>query len=199
VSALAGRTAAVVGSGPAVAAITAALAAAGATVRAVNAGGDFGTPDIVVHADLPPLRPRALMATDGAAWDEVAEAPIRRALLTAQAAHRSATRLIFVVPTVSMEGAADFAGQAGALEAVRLLAKSAARRWAANGLTVNVVSPAMADLQPDLAASDAGRTKPALAGGLETLAQAVVWLAGPGAAGITGATIPTDGGAVLVP
>jgi 3-oxoacyl-[acyl-carrier protein] reductase len=189
----------VVGSGPAAAAITAALAAAGATVQAVSAAADFGTPDIVVHADLPSLSPQPLMATDSAGWDEVAEAPIRRALLTAQAAHRSATRLIFVVPTVSMEGAADFSAQAGASEAIRMLAKSAARRWAAGGMTVNVVSPALADLNPTLAASDAGRTKPAFAAGLGTLAQTVVWLAGPGAAGITGATIPTDGGAVLVP
>jgi NAD(P)-dependent dehydrogenase (short-subunit alcohol dehydrogenase family) len=139
------------------------------------------------------------MDTDAAAWAETAEAPIRTALQIAQAAHRSASRLIFVVPTVSMEGAAGFTAQAGACEAIRMLAKSAARRWAVSGMTVNVVSPSLVDLEPELATSDAGRTKPVLTAGLSTLAATVVWLAGPAAAGITGATIPTDGGAVLVP
>jgi NAD(P)-dependent dehydrogenase (short-subunit alcohol dehydrogenase family) len=92
---------------------------------------------------------------------------------------------------------------ATAVEAQRLLAKSTARRWGADGVTVNIVTVPVTALDPALVdlAPDAARTERALptADAVRSAAAAVVWLAGAGAAGITGATIGADGGAVMAP
>jgi len=124
-----------------------------------------------------------------------------------QAAHAHlrgrAGRLVVVCPSVALEGAAGLVPLAAGAEAQRLLAKSAARRWGPDGITVNTVAVPVTALDPTLAvgASDAARTAPALDGDdpLATAAATVVWLASHDAGGVTGATIGADGGALMLP
>jgi NAD(P)-dependent dehydrogenase (short-subunit alcohol dehydrogenase family) len=166
-------------------------------------------PDVAVFAAIDPdwLDPRPVVGMDDAEWDRRAEAPMRAALWTAQAAfphlRQRDGRLILVCPTVAMEGAAGIVPFAAAAEGQRQLAKSAARRWGAEGITVNVVSPGVSALVPALAGADAGRVRPSLpdpgADPLAGVASAVVWLASREAAAITGATIGADDGALLAP
>jgi len=197
----------------------AALEGAGAGVTVIAPPADdvaayreaFGAgpaPDVAVFAAIDPawLHPRPVVELDDAEWERRAEAPVRAALWTAQAAfpylRRRDGRLILVCPTVAMEGAAGLVPFASAAEAQRMLAKSAARRWGGEGITVNVVSPAVDVFVPSLAGTDAGRVPPSLPDSgdpLAGVATAVVWLASREASAITGATIGADDGALMAP
>jgi NAD(P)-dependent dehydrogenase (short-subunit alcohol dehydrogenase family) len=199
--------------------LTDALAAAGATVTEVppvlpptEAGYRDAmaaiSPDVVVFAWVPDrcLEPSPLASLDDAAWERRCEEPIRAALFTALAAHPHLRgrdgRLVLVCGSVALDGAAGLVPYASAAEAQRLLAKSAARQWGADGITVNVVAPPVTALAASLADAcpDAARERPALAtDALRSVADATVWLASPAAAGITGATILADGGALMAP
>lgn len=215
-----GRVAAVVaGPGPLGSALTHALAVAGAsvtTVPPVEPPTEHGyrdalaavVPDVVVFAWVPDrcLAPAPVTALDDAEWERRCEEPIRAALFTALAAHEHLRgrdgRLLFVCATVALDGAAGLVPYASAAEAQRLLAKSAARQWGAEGITVNVVAPPVTALAATLAETcpDAARERPALAGDpLAAVAAATVWLASAAAGGITGGTILADGGALMAP
>jgi NAD(P)-dependent dehydrogenase (short-subunit alcohol dehydrogenase family) len=196
VSALAGRVAVVEGSGPLADAIVGALATAGATFE--------GRADIAVWAAVDPsaLLPSALVGLGEPDWERLCEAPLFAALRFLQAAHPGLRgrdgRVVLVCPSVALEGAAHLVPLATAAEGQRQLAKSLARRWGRDGITVNVVTVPVQALGADV--DDADRTARALIGDpLEAAASAVVWLASPGAAGITGTTIGADGGAVMAP
>jgi 3-oxoacyl-[acyl-carrier protein] reductase len=198
-------------------AVSSALEGAGAVVSVVPppfadpataAEAVAGGPDVVVWADVDPdgLRPDPLVGLGELDWDRRCEEPLRSALFLLQAAYPHLRgrdgRVVLVCPSVALEGAAGLVPLATAAEGQRLLAKSAARRWGQDGVTVNIVTVPVAALGADLtAAADAARTAAALptADALEAAAGAVVWLVGEGAAGITGATIGADGGAVMAP
>lgn len=180
-----GRRAVVVGPtgprGPTHRAVADALAAAGAAPGRLD-----GSPvDLVVHVADHRRREAALIDTDETAWDDAAEAPARALLATLQAAHpglrMAGGGLIAVVPSVSLVGAAGLVAEATGWEVVRLLAKSAARRWAADGITVNVVASRVE------VSGDAG------------VAAAVLLLAADEAVHLTGATVQVDGGALMLP
>jgi NAD(P)-dependent dehydrogenase (short-subunit alcohol dehydrogenase family) len=196
VSALAGRVAVVEGSGPLADAIAAALATAGATFE--------GRADVAVWAAIDPsaLLPSAVVGLGEPDWERLCEAPLFAALRFLQAAYPGLKgrdgRAVLVCPSVALEGAAHLVPLATAAEGQRQLAKSLARRWGRDGITVNIVTVPVHALGADVA--DADRTARALVGDpLPAAASAVVWLAGPGAAGITGTTIGADGGAVMAP
>lgn len=154
-------------------------------------------PDVIVYIQPVDPDPETPFATIGEAeWDRRAEAPVRAALLAIQAAHRLRARLIIVSPTVGLEGAAGLVALATASEGIRMLAKSAARRWGPEGIAVNVVGVAAAAFGVDN--PDAARTPPALPPtALAGVTSAVVWLAA--AEGITGLTITADDGALMAP
>jgi len=197
VTGLAGRVAIVEGAGPLADAVAGALAAAGARL-------DGGRPDVAVFAAVDPraLQPSAVVGLSEPDWVALCEAPLGAALAFFQRVFPDLTgrdgRAVLVCPSVALEGAAHLVPLATAAEGQRQLAKSLARRWGRDGITVNVVTvPAQALGSP---VEDAARTAAALGGDpLAAAASAVVWLAGPGAAGITGATIGADGGAVMAP
>jgi len=217
-AALAGRTAVVVCEHGAVAdALVAGLDRAGSTAERVEpsltsaaevaAAFERCHPDVVVHVQLgvAEARDRAVVEMSEQEWAAQAELPVRAALWVAQAAFSHLRgrdgRLVFVGPTTGMEGAAGLVPLATAAEAVRVLAKSAARRWGRDGITVNTVATSLTVLGASAATTrDAGRSSPALAGeGLDGVVGAVVWLAGAGSAAITGATIGADNGALMAP
>lgn len=177
-------------------AIRAALAAAGATPGALD-----GAPlDLVVHAADGPGRSRPLVELDEEAWAAVAETPVRALLATLQAAHpglsAAAGRVVVVVPAAALEGAAGLVAESTGWEAMRLLAKSAARRWGEQGITVNVVATRLRE------PPDADRTAPALARAHwddSSVVAAVLLVASDEAAHLTGATLQADGGALMLP
>jgi NAD(P)-dependent dehydrogenase (short-subunit alcohol dehydrogenase family) len=193
--ALDGRVAVVSGDGPLAAAVRAALSAAGARFE--------GDPDVAVWASVDPaaLVPTSVASIGEPDWVRLCEQPLFAALAFLQGVYPQLRgrdgRVVLVCPSVALEGAAHLVPLAAAAEGQRQLAKSLARRWGREGITVNVVTVPVAALGATV--PDAARTTPALdADPLDAAASAVVWLAGPGAAGITGTTIGADG-AVMAP
>jgi 3-oxoacyl-[acyl-carrier protein] reductase len=112
-------------------------------------------------------------------------------------------RVVVVVPTFSMSGAPGFAAGAAAAEGQRLLAKSAARQWGADGITVNCVAVAPEQIIGERAGSATmALADPALGGAGDAEADigpVVVFLASDAAHFVTGATISADGGVWMVP
>jgi 3-oxoacyl-[acyl-carrier protein] reductase len=136
-----------------------------------------------VGCNVDALIPARLIDTDERSWEQRCEAVVREALHSAQEAFTSfdggGGRIIFVMPSVSLVGAAGLVPLATALEGVRALAKSAARQWADHGITVNCV---VGDLELR-----------------DEIAGVVDLLASEAGGAITGQTIVVDGGSVMLP
>jgi 3-oxoacyl-[acyl-carrier protein] reductase len=195
------------------------LGALGANVASVS--GPFSTRDavragfgevasaqgpigVVVHAyfPAPALVARSLADTGESEWGACSEELLRAALFVVQSAFEHLRdrggRIILLTPTAGLEGGADFVPIATAIEGMRSLAKSAARQWGARGITVNCLAPPLSLLGAAVADPV---NPPALGRGptAEDLARAIAMLAGDDARSITGATIPVDGGVVMLP
>ena len=132
-------------------------------------------------------------------FDDAWEQPMREAIESFQQAHRARhERLIALVPTVGMSGAAGLAHVAATAEAVRVMVKSAARQWGADGMTVNCIAlaPELFDIDP--AAVGAVSLAPlALAGKgsvVDDIVPLIRMVASADAHHITGATLNADGG-----
>jgi 3-oxoacyl-[acyl-carrier protein] reductase len=139
----------------------------------------------VVHVacDADALVPTPLIEADENAWEQRCEAVLLDALHRAQEAFSSfdgrGGRVVFVMPSVSLIGAAGLVPLTTALEGVRALAKSAARQWADHGITVNCVVG-------DTSLRD-------------EIADVVGFLGSEAGGVITGQTIVVDGGPVMLP
>jgi len=128
-------------------------------------------------------------------WVARCDVPLRWALEHAQAARehllaRGGGRLVLVVPSFGLTGSAGLVAEATAAEGVRSLAKSAARQWGAEGITVacvarRVAGPevALPSLPPPTAAE---------------VADVVAVLLDPRSRAMTGSTVVVDGGTVLL-
>ena len=166
---------------------------------AVTASGRI---DVVVHVPVVAPDARSLADTSADEWDARGEAQLRAALLVCQTAFgrlkERGGRIILLTPTAGLVGAAGFVPIATASEGMRSLAKSAARQWGEHGITVNCVAPSLALLG---AGVEAAVDPPALGrtATVDDLARTIAVLAGDAAASITGATIPVDGGVVMLP
>ena len=175
-----------------------------AVIRALEAVADIASVVHVCGDDT--LASGRLASTDAAAWDAGCERVVWRALTTLQAAHAVLSRsdggrIVMITATAGVSGAAGAVPLIAAVEGVRALAKSAARQWGAVGISVNCVSvplellaPAHAGLTTFLPPAALARPDP-----IDDVAGAVEFLCGAGAAGISGATLLVDGGAVMAP
>ncbi len=169
----------------------------------------LGPLDAVVHAAIDPeaLAPGPVRIIADAGWDRRCEAPLRAALGCAQAAydalHGRGGRLVFVTPTVGLTGAAGLVPYATAVEGIRALAKSAARQWGGDGITVHCVAPPLELVAADgRGAPEPTIGEPALGrvpDGRADVAPVVAWLVGPAGRSVTGLTVPVDGGIVMAP
>jgi NAD(P)-dependent dehydrogenase (short-subunit alcohol dehydrogenase family) len=177
------------------AAVQAAFAAA-AAVESVTA---------VVHAHVPlaAAQPRPLAEIGDHEWDALVDAPVRALLVTLQAARRhlaAGGRIVVVVPAVALFGRDGLVPLCTVGEAQRVLAKSAARSWGREGLTVNVVAANPAELEGAADGSILGRAlPPATAGRGEDVVATVALLLSPLAARLSGATLCADGGDLMAP
>jgi 3-oxoacyl-[acyl-carrier protein] reductase len=168
----------------------------------LTAADALGSIDIVVHArvESAALAPLPLAALDLVGWDRCCEAEIRCALNVFRAAwsalRERGGRLFLVTPTLSHAGAVQHAAYAAACEAIRALAKSAARRWGTAGIHVNCLAPDLSTLAGSTAGGESaqdtalGRHPDVRA----DIAPLIAALAGDGGRFVTGETIRIDGG-----
>jgi 3-oxoacyl-[acyl-carrier protein] reductase len=99
-----------------------------------------------------------------------------------------------------MAGAAGLVDYTAAVEGIRAMAKSAARQWASEGITVNMIAAPLALFATD---GDASHLSAAAVQQDETLIHSVVetakFLLRHDLDHLTGDTIIVDGGSVMLP
>jgi NAD(P)-dependent dehydrogenase (short-subunit alcohol dehydrogenase family) len=201
----------IVSSGGRAAAVSCTFAERAETHAALaRAAADLGPPGLVVHALVDPaaLVEASLVDVDEATWDARAEAPLRAALWTCQAARahlagRGGT-IVLVTPTLAMTGAAGLVPYATAVDGQRALAKSSARLWGAQGIRVNCVAPPVEAMEDAPADDGDGATlnRTALGRGPDgrtDVAPVIAMLASGAGHFVTGATVAVDGGVWMVP
>jgi 3-oxoacyl-[acyl-carrier protein] reductase len=126
-----------------------------------------------------------------AAW----ERPMRGTISAMQEAFRSgAKRIVVVIPTVAMSGGVGFAHVAAPAEALRVLVKSAARQWGAQGVTVNAVAVANDEFVDDPDAVGPTSIAPAALAGSSDARDVIEFLCSDGSGQMTGQTLTVDGG-----
>ena len=190
-----------------------------AVLAAVAAGVGDRRVAAVVHAEIDPgsCSEARLAELTPQVWRERCAVPIDRALWTARAAFELMATgddrsgrggvLGFVCPSVALTGAAGHVALATTSEAIRLLAKSAARRWGRFGITSNAFAPSLDACRPPATADGAGAGLQVHATALaldevdpaDDIAALLLHLASPTGARLTGATFGTDAGDLMAP
>jgi 3-oxoacyl-[acyl-carrier protein] reductase len=164
---------------------------------------ELGHVDTAVWAKTPAglVTPTRLENVDASTWRDLVGGTLRAYLEFVQAVERRLRdrggRLVVVVPTIALSGAADLVAWATVAEGQRALAKSAARVWGTNGITVNCVAVPAALLatethdldRPNL--QQAALTDPNLE---HDVAAVVASLCSDAMAAVTGTTVGVDGG-----
>jgi 3-oxoacyl-[acyl-carrier protein] reductase len=146
-----------------------------------------------------------LMRMSEESFTRVVDANLTAAYRVAKRASRAmlkarSGRMIFVSSVVGMAGSAGQVNYAASKAGLVGLARSVARELGSRGITANVVAPGFVDTDMTRALPDARRGEILAQVPLgryataEEVAAAVTWLGSPGAAYVTGAIIPVDGG-----
>jgi 3-oxoacyl-[acyl-carrier protein] reductase len=175
--------------------------------QAVHALGYY---DVLIHlaGDCSSVRSCDLCDLQDTEWTAGCDDALKSAILCLQSAHRTMRerggRVVVVVPTIALTGAARLAGLAAAAEGERVLAKALAREWGQYGISVNCVAVRSEAFVPDWN----GRVDlltlgpPALPREFEPAADVsplVMFLASNASRSVTGATICVDGGILMAP
>jgi 3-oxoacyl-[acyl-carrier protein] reductase len=109
-------------------------------------------------------------------------------------------RIVFISSVVGLLGSAGQVNYAASKAGLVGMARSMARELGSRSITTNVVAPGF--IETDMTSvltddqKDAIKTQVPLGryGSTDEIAETVLWLTGPGAAYVTGAVIPVDGG-----
>jgi 3-oxoacyl-[acyl-carrier protein] reductase len=199
--------------------VTAALAAAGIAGRGAvldvgDAAGvetliaaverDFGAVSILVN-NAGITRDNLLLRMKDAEWDAVLDTDLKSVFRLCRGVLRGmmkarAGRIISITSVVGASGNPGQANYAAAKAGVAGLTRALAREIGSRGITVNCVAPGFIDTDMTRALPEASRT--ALLGQIplgrlgtvEDIAAAVVYLASPAAAYVTGTTLHVNGG-----
>ncbi|OBJ54319.1 SDR family oxidoreductase [Mycobacterium asiaticum] len=195
---------------------TVVIAPAGELSAALAAGLDAGVIDptepelpqadgvvIVVGVD-PAAEPLNTLDTDD--WDRIVDATMWDTLTALQHARLSVRhaqgRIVLVLPTIGMAGAAGLVAYTTAIEGIRAMAKSASRQWASQGVVVNAVAAPLQLFAPQLAAAANHLSAPALPDDpsiVRSVVEAVKFLLQPHLGHLVGDTIIVDGGSMMLP
>lgn len=173
----------------------------------VEAAGEFGTVAVVVN-NAGVTGDDLLLRLEPESFDHTIATNLRGAYLLSRAALRPMLRarfgrIINVSSIVALRGNAGQSAYGAAKAGLIGLTRSLAREVARKGITVNAVAPGFVEsaLTGDL--PEAARTALAQAAPIgravtaDEVAQAIAYLASPGAAATTGVVLPIDGGAAI--
>ena len=150
-------------------------------------------------------RDQILMRMKDDDWNAVIDTNLSSVYRTSKAVMRGMMkarrgRIINIASVIGLTGNAGQANYAAAKAGIIAFSKSLAKEVGSRGITVNVVAPGF--IQTDMTDSLPEDAKQALMqqialgrlGGVSDIAEAVAFLAGPGAAYITGETLNVNGG-----
>jgi 3-oxoacyl-[acyl-carrier protein] reductase len=109
-------------------------------------------------------------------------------------------RIVFISSVVGLTGSAGQVNYAASKSGLVGMARSIARELGSRSITANVVAPGF--IETDMTGVLSDEQKAAILaqvplgryGAVDEIAETVLWLTGPGAAYVTGAVIPVDGG-----
>jgi 2-deoxy-D-gluconate 3-dehydrogenase len=162
--------------------------------------------DILVHASGTNVQ-RAALDVSEADWDTVIDTNLKGAFFCAQAVGRTMVeagggRIVFIGSTFSAVGFPNRAAYAASKGGLAQIARVLALEWAQKDVNVNAVSPTATRtrMNETLFQDEAWRAEvlPRIPKGRFTtpddVVAAVVYLAGPGAAMVTGQNLLVDGG-----
>jgi NAD(P)-dependent dehydrogenase (short-subunit alcohol dehydrogenase family) len=154
-------------------------------------------------------RPAPIGALSAEQWARCAEAPLQRMMSFLKVAHARLVgrggRVVVLVPSLAMTGAAGLVPWASAAEGQRSITKAVARAWGKSGVTVNAVAvpgTLLAGVPADTALDRPGLPPLSLAASPSMrgdVAPVVAGLLGPAFAAVTGTTLGVDGGRWMTP
>ena len=149
-----------------------------------------------------------LMRMSEADWDTVLDTNLKAAFTLTKAFARPMrkadnARIINISSVVGLMGNAGQANYAASKAGLIGFTKSCAKEFATSGITVNAIAPGFiaTDMTDELSdkVKDAIKTKIPMGefGEVNDIAEAVAYLAGPGARYVTGQVLTVDGGMVM--
>jgi 3-oxoacyl-[acyl-carrier protein] reductase len=138
-------------------------------------------------------------------WSSVVETNLSGSFRLAKRASKGMLRLkrgriVFISSVVGLLGSAGQVNYAASKAGLVGMARSIARELGSRSITANVVAPGF--IETDMTGVLTDEQKSAILaqvplgryGAVDEIAETVLWLTGPGAAYVTGAVIPVDGG-----
>jgi len=133
--------------------------------------------------------------------EDNAEDALWETLVALQTAHEAAPRrIVLVLPTTGIAGAAGAVDYTTVIEGARAMAKSAARQWASEGIGVNIVLAPSHLFVRDVDTSHLSTAAVPDDGALiHSVAETAKFLLRDDLRHLTGATIVVDGGSVMLP
>jgi 3-oxoacyl-[acyl-carrier protein] reductase len=173
----------------------------------LGAEAAVGRVDAVVDATVPrgADAPTPLADLDAADWSARVEEPLRDALHVLQGSYRALRRrggrIVVLLPTLGMTGAAGSAPWAAVSEGYRSMAKAAARAWGRERVTISCVG-LPSDMVVGASLDRPGLPPPAFGHGPDPrtdVAPVVAGLLSDAFRAVTGLTLAVDGGVWMTP